>query len=151
MALIAAGCASPSAPIQPAHTADFLRGCWVSKTEPGGPALGFLRLLPDGPDGENLRGEYRKADGWKLLSVFSFRRDGSQASWRYGFETQTLHLKRSGEIVKSREWRPIACLTWEAPGGHTLQARVEDERLVIVSGSRSGSQGVFSGVRDGCD
>lgn len=151
-ALAIGACASATVPIPQAPDTEFLRGCWVSKNEPGGPALGFLRLLPDGPDGDSYRGEHRRAKDGYLLATFSFARDGSRASWRYGWKEEVKALKRSSYVMKDWQYRPIAYMAWDEIGGDMrLEARAENDRLVIAWGREGFSGGIFSGERDGCD
>ena len=84
--LALAGCKIVSDPPKSAVVQDveFLRGCWVSKTAPGGEITGFLRLLPEGADGLSYQGYVQViAAGEQSTPVhLSFARDGSSMTMR---------------------------------------------------------------------
>jgi hypothetical protein len=152
-ALTAGACASPNAPIPQASDAAFLRGCWVAKDEPGGRVAGFLRLLPDGPDGDSYRGDFRRAADGYLIASFRFARDGSAASFRYGWAKDADTYKRSDDVNMAWADHPAAYIVWDevSDSGARLEASVENEQLAITEGADGISARVFSGERDGCD
>jgi hypothetical protein len=131
---------------------EFVRGCWVTKQMPGGPAAGFLRLLPDGVDGPAYQGRVQDVSGGTMTSkaYLSFARDGSSAS------TVIAGVKRTfaGGAPRQAPGRNGAVFSMtDANGLHMLVVHGESEKLAIYSTAAGvdGRRMLFEGERDGCD
>ena len=136
---------------------EFLRGCWVMKTKPGGEVLAFLRLLPPGASAKTYDGQIQAVDGGAMKpgTSFSIARDGSWlvrtgpsgpwASGRYD------SAPSSGPTASGRK----AAVFQHAGNSPTmLTASVQgNERLLIElrEQTRQTVLAEFEGERDGCD
>ncbi len=125
-----------------------MHGCWVEKREPGGPAAGFLRLLPEGQDyaGTQLR---LVENEMQTVGKIAVARDGS-------------YLKiiapdgETGLFLASRPVEQRAPDRFTAEFSRTFPAAIE---TIVIYGEpeRLGfaySEGVLSFLffeRDGCD
>lgn len=132
---------------------EFLRGCWVSKTEPGGGVTGFLRLLPDRQDGATYAGVVQTVSGAMVRDRFrlSFARDGSRVT--VGYPDGGLGVFAA--IAVSASNRPQA--VFEDSSGDDSGARLVveagpgDTLIISRTGGRQHAGDLFRGERDGCD
>ena len=151
--LAMAGCAMQPEGGSGTQSIEFLRGCWVSKTAPGGEVTGFLRLLPQAADGPDYRGEIQAVSGGQMRNTMSlaFSRDGSAARlsmysdaaepalyWRTGGNAG---VPGASSAAYAREGEPSDRLIVEG----------RPERLSIRRTMPAGDSVLFAGERDGCD
>ncbi len=145
--VVAALASCASVPAANRQDVEFVRGCWVEKSEPGGMAMGFLRLLPDGADYAGALS--RTVDG-KMRDVgkLAFARDGSRLTVAYA----------SGEAVtfESRDPRLWPAEPNKAEFVRYAGSEIESvgvggapDRLAIGFGD--GLLGLVVFERDGCD
>lgn len=141
-------CASVSrpAPVNPATgDAEFVWGCWVSKDEPGGRVLAFLRLLKDHPESRAYRGYLHDVRGDEMIPVlrFTILRDGTHAAVVDGAETT--EFASNGPVGQRIDYLSA---TPGQPGNFTLSGG--DDRLAITLQLGSNSF-AYTFERDGCD
>jgi hypothetical protein len=161
-AIMLAGCQT-AATAMPGIVQDveFLRGCWVQKDEPGGRALGFLRLLPEGVDGPVYRGDLMEvglAGDTISPGAFGFSRDGSSMTMRIGeerTETTLPHGRLTLDYPEPARGKR-AVFGGTRPDGSRAPfviAESDGEHLWIFFASQSGRsiQGLVGMERDGCD
>lgn len=174
-ALLATGCAagpdpSPSQQTDKAQNVEFLRGCWVTKEQPGGPAAAFLRLLPEGADGPEYKGTIQlvRNPNAPFTMYVAFARDGSWMRVDRSQGGPIFPLDDTGNYAQ----RPAASLpdgiaaklpkaqhraTYAIYGGLPTTPWITaegDEHNIHIYLLGNGGQvmgDVFSGERDGCD
>ena len=150
-----AGCATAAkAPATQAADVEFLRGCWVAKTAPGGAVMGFLRLLPEGAAGPAYRGAVGGMGDGKVGAQFSFARDGSAATVvAAAGSAPNAYRKASYELLAPEgSMTTYAAYAREGAADERLIAEVAGERLKIHTLAADGQDKVlFEGERDGCD
>jgi hypothetical protein len=146
---------------------EFLRGCWVAKTAPGGTVTGFLRLLPEGPEGLSYQGYVQVIDGGQSAAAahLSFARDGSSMTLRSangrpvspddrgGLARPYAQLpdKVAAKLPKAAHRVSYAAGPAKNQAGW-LAADGDGETLAIYALSDSGEvDDLFRGERDGCD
>jgi hypothetical protein len=165
---ILAGCKIVSDPpkVVIVQDVEFLRGCWVSKTAPGGAITGFLRLLPEGVDGLTYQGYVQVISGGQSSTSMhlSFARDGSSMTIRSASGRPVSPDDRGGlarpharlpDVVAGRlRQAPYRASYSAEPGqaGSWIVAEGGDETLAVyVLGSKGEMNDIFRGERDGCD
>jgi hypothetical protein len=166
-----AGCKIVSDPQKSTVVQDveFLRGCWVSKTAPGGEITGFLRLLPEGADGLTYQGYVQVvANGQQTTPMHvSFARDGSSMTIRSASGRPVLPMDDSGGLARPFAPLPEAIaarlpkvpyrVTYAVypgqPQSPWMAAEGDGEHLAIYAMGNSGQRmdDLFRGERDGCD
>lgn len=166
-----AGCKIVSDPPKSTVVQDveFLRGCWVSKTAPGGEVTGFLRLLPEGADGLTYQGYVQViANGHQATPMHvSFARDGSSMTMRSASGRPVAPIDDGGGLARSFAPLPeaIAARLPKVPHRVTyavyparadspwMAAEGDDEHLAIYVMGNGGQRmdDLFTGKRDGCD
>jgi hypothetical protein len=163
-----AGCKIVSDPpkVTIAQDVEFLRGCWVAKTAPGGTITGFLRLLPEGADGLTYQGYVQVISGGQSTAPMhlSFVRDGSSMTMRSASGRPVSPDDRGGlarpharlpDAVAGRLKQMPHRVSYSAePGqpGSWIVAEGGDETLAVyVLGDSGGVSDIFRGERDGCD
>ncbi len=136
---------------------EFLRGCWVMKTKPGGEVLAFLRLLPPGAGAKTYDGQIQAVDGgaMKAGTSFSFARDGSwltragpSGPWASG------RYKSARSNGPADSGRKAAVFQHAGNSPTLLTASVQgNERLLIELREQTRHTVLveFEGERDGCD
>ena len=161
------GCAAAPIPGPSSPDIDFVRGCWVQKTAPGGRIEAFFRLLPEGADGDKpgYSGEIQTVTAGELSDTrggLHFSRDGSSASWWivWGGSNQNPdavslgggshdEFQRDDQAAARPGWydHRAAFKSLYVPHG-TLVVEATAERLKVT---RNGVETMFDGERDGCD
>jgi hypothetical protein len=169
--LAIAGCKIVSDPPRSTVVQDveFLRGCWVSKTAPGGEVTGFLRLLPEGADGLSYQGYVQViANGEQTTPMHvSFARDGSSMTVRSASGRPVLAMDDSGGLGRPFAPLPDAIsaklpnvphrATYAVYPGRAdspwMAAEGDGEHLAIYTLGNGGQpvDDLFRGERDGCD
>jgi hypothetical protein len=166
-----AGCKIVSDPPKSTVVQDveFMRGCWVSKTAPGGEITGFLRLLPEDADGLAYQGYMQVIVGGEQETPIhvSFARDGSSMTMRSPRGGPVLPEDESGGV--SRPYAPLPRViadrlpraehraTYAFYRGQEktpwVVAEGDGEALAIyfLTGSGEKLDDLFWGERDGCD
>lgn len=151
LCLALAACAAPR-DAAPAPDIDFVRGCWVEKTEPGGPITAFLRLLPDRDAGQTLAGpiqdvQHHAGDAaMKTRATLAFTRDGKRVDIVFpdglhaSLHAATGTPPHSGEAAFTADGLRLRATA--LPG---------DELLITWTGRDSVESDLFRGERDGCD
>jgi hypothetical protein len=167
--LAMAGCKIVSDPPKSTVVQDveFLRGCWVSKTAPGGEITGFLRLLPEGAGGQSYQGYVQVISSGKSEAPMhlSFARDGTSMTMRTARGESVLPDELSGGV--SRPYAPLPrVITERLPqAGHRASYAFYRDRpespWVVAEGDRDSiaiyfvgdgrENDLFRGERDGCD
>jgi hypothetical protein len=170
-ALVAmAGCKIVSDPpkTRVVQDVEFLRGCWVSKTAPGGEITGFLRLLPEGADGLTYQGYVQVVSGSEQTTPMhlSFARDGSSMTMRSANGRPVVPDDRGGlarphaqlpEAVETKLPRVPHRVGYAAepgkPQASWMAAEGDGETLAIYVVGSGGAKmdDLFRGERDGCD
>ncbi len=167
--LALAGCKIVSDPPRSTIVQDveFLRGCWVAKTAPGGTITGFLRLLPDGADGLTYQGYVQVISGGQSTAPMhlSFARDGSSMTMRSASGRPVSPDDRGG-LARPHARLPDAVAERLGPVPHRLSYAAEpgqaegswivaegdgETLAVYVLGGGGETNDVFRGERDGCD
>ena len=152
LAICGTGCATSA--IAPSAAApagiDFMRGCWVEKTSPGGPVNAFLRRLPDRGDGATLAGTIqgvrREADGpaVNVRATLAFTLDGRRADIVL---PDGLHAS-----LAAQEQARVGEAAFAAEGLRLRVSALPGDRLHIAFTNRDNVEGdLFHGERDGCD
>jgi hypothetical protein len=147
---------------------EFMRGCWVEKSEPGGRVTAMLRLLPPAPDAIVYAGVLTRhaADGSTVgpTTQYSIWRDGSKLGVQLlaeGAQTGDIFLAPSPDYVAT----PISDADASALPPHDKLATFErgdakilvfagaKDALTILSRTKDGAalSVIFNGERDGCD
>jgi hypothetical protein len=166
-----AGCKIVSDPPKSSVVQDveFLRGCWVSKTAPGGEITGFLRLLPEGADGLTYQGYVQViANGQQSAPMHvSFARDGSSMTMRSASGRAVLPLDDRGGL--SRPFAPLPeaiaaklpkvphratyAVYPQQPQSPWMTAEGDGDHVAIYALGNGGQRmdELFKGERDGCD
>lgn len=143
-ALALAACASPPAP-EATNNADFAWGCWVAKDEPGGRALGFLRLLKEGPEGQAYAGYLHDVRGDEMIPALrlTILRNGMSAVVvRDGNTTEFASNGPRGRRIDFESATPGLTGSLSISGGN--------DRLALAI--QIGSDGfAYTFERDGCD
>ncbi len=151
-----------------AQDVEFLRGCWVAKTAPGGEITAFLRLLPDSADALSYQGYVQViANGEQTAPVhLSFARDGSSMTMRSASGRPVAPDDRGGlarpfvrlpEAVAARLPKAAHRVSYaaepERPQSSWLTAEGDEETLAIHAIDVDGQKiaVLFEGERDGCD
>ena len=165
-----AGCKIVWDPREPTMVQDveFLRGCWVAKTAPGGEITGFLRLLPEGADGLSYQGYVQVISGGEQSTplYLSFARDGSSMTMRSASGRPVEPDDRGGlarpyaplpEAVAAKLREVAHRVSYAERSGKKqtswLTAEGDGETLAIYAVGNNGESGadLFRGERDGCD
>ncbi len=143
---------------------DFARGCWVSKAEPGGKVIGFLRLLPPSIDAPTIEGQLQDVAGASTSRGVKLvvARDGSELRVEAGV----------GDDPLVGVYRPAEKLSWTPPMRMSYRALFVAQtaqhvpKIVIFEGEKDALRiawtsapasdallvvVVFEGERDGCD
>ena len=156
--LAAAACASGPRPESVAQDIEFLRGCWVAKTESGGQVTGFLRLLPEGAAGTEYGGEEVIVDGATTRpgSQFAFARDGSRLTIRVdpaGPVARLPHARVPGGPAPGDTRASFGPAGKDEAGAFFVIVDGSAERLQIVMTHASGAptRHLVDVERDGCD
>jgi hypothetical protein len=169
--LALAGCKIVSDPPKSTVVQDveFLRGCWVSKTAPGGEITGFLRLLPEGADGLAYQGYVQVISGGEQTTPMhvSFARDGSSMTMRSSRGEPVLPEDESGGVSRPHAPLPRVVAERLPLAGHRatyafyrgraespwVVAEGDDETIAIYFLDNGGEKmsDLFRGERDGCD
>lgn len=144
VALMLTACASAPIP-DDRGSADFVWGCWVSKDEPGGRALAFLRLLKDGPDAQSYRGHLHDVRGNEMIPAmrFTILRDGMYAAVVDGSETT--EFASNGPIGRRIDYQSA---TPGHPGSLTLTGGDDQLAIHLQLGT---DRYTYAFERDGCD
>jgi hypothetical protein len=166
---ILAGCKIVSDPprVVIVQDVEFLRGCWVAKTAPGGEITGFLRLLPEGADGLTYQGYVQVISGGQSTTPMhlSFARDGSSMTMRSASGRPVSPDDHGGlarpfvrlpDGVAARLGQVPHRASYAAEPGQAEHAWIvaegDDETLAIYSLRNDGeTNDLFRGERDGCD
>ncbi|HEX5008287.1 MAG TPA: hypothetical protein VFV70_14320 [Hyphomonadaceae bacterium] len=168
---VLAGCKIVSDPPKAiiAQDVEFLRGCWVAKTAPGGTVTGFLRLLPEGRDGTSYQGYVQViANGQTAAPMhLSFARDGSSMTMRSASGRPVLPMDDGGGLSRPYAPLPEAIVAKLPKVAHRatfavypgradspwMAAEGDGEHLAIYAMGNGGQQmgDLFRGERDGCD
>jgi hypothetical protein len=165
-----AGCKIVSDPPKSTVVQDveFLRGCWVSKTAPGGEITGFLRLLPGGADGLTYQGYVQViANGQQSTPVhLSFVRDGSSMTIRSTSGRPVSPDDRGGlarphaplpDAIAAKASKVPHRVSYAADPGQPqaswIAAEGDGETLAVYAIGNGGAKidELFRGERDGCD
>ena len=147
--LALAGCIVPAPPRQSAvvQDVDFVRGCWVEKQEPDGPATGFLRLLPDGTDYAGTL--TRRIDGEiQTVGRLAFARDGSRLTIQPDSGDATA-LEARDPALWPAEPNKAVFVSHTSPDIEPVSVGGDANRLAIGFGG--GLLGLVLFERDGCD
>jgi len=141
--------AQPPTPERTPETGiSFVHGCWVEKQEPGGPALGFLRLLPEGQEYVGMQSRLVEGE-MQVVGKFALARDGSYLKI----------TKPDGETGVFVASRPVEQRAPDRSVAEFSRTTAAADESVVVYGEpeRLGfaySEGVLSFLlfeRDGCD
>jgi hypothetical protein len=144
---------------------EFLRGCWVAKMAPGGEITGFLRLLPEGPDGLTYQGYLQEISGGEQTTPahLSFARDGSSMTMRSASGRPISPDDRGGlarphaplpEALAAKVPKVAHRVSYAADPARTswIVAEGDGETLAIHAVTGGGeNKSMFKGERDGCD
>ncbi|MDP3738123.1 MAG: hypothetical protein Q8R02_12080 [Hyphomonadaceae bacterium] len=153
------GSEPPTAP-KPAIVQDveFVRGCWVRKDAPGGPALGFLRLLPKGADGPAYEGQLHNVTdpSMPVRSDYSFRRDGSSMTFKARrSDARTYAAAPIPDAIApplaAGSKRASFAIGPAAAGWLIADGGAETLRIYTMFGDGRVRPDWFNGERDGCD
>ena len=167
--LALAGCKIVSDPPRGVVVQDveFLRGCWVEKTAPGGEVTGFLRLLPEGVEGLSYQGYVQKIDNGQQTTPIhlSFARDGSSMTIRSATGRPVTpddrgglarpHAKLpdavAGKLPAAAHRVSYAERRAEPPASWLIAEGNGETLAVYVLEGNGEANDVFGGERDGCD
>jgi hypothetical protein len=140
------------------HNVDFLRGCWVAKKTPGGPATGFLRLFPEGRDYAGTLTDILQYV--TVVQGIKVAQDGSNFTLIPGGDKRTAvwpgttmppgFVPRMPNASKSAFWlvySSVAKPPWIVAEGNDEHVNI----YMLGNDARSVVGTLFEGERDGCD
>ena len=152
-----------------AQDVEFLRGCWVSKAGPDGPATAFLRLLPEDAGAAAYQGYLQTVEGGetKARLYLSFTRDGVTMTMRQADGRSGAPSGEPEGMVRAHAPMPAGLASKLPRVKHRAgyATRTDDPALpwfiaegngdtlkvYPVSGEGEEMRAFFNGQRDGCD
>jgi hypothetical protein len=165
LAAYVAGCQAAPAPAEMAMTqsVEFMRGCWISRHEDGGPVQATtVRFLPSRDGRGGLHGEILRYPSNPLTqpaaaTILDISADG-QSLFHSGTGSKTERpgpeTLVAGPMTSAGPppgWKEVAWASKLEPAMFVAQGNAEHLKLFWVMGGTHAIVTEFEGQRDGCD